>query len=62
MSSDAKKKYLNKTKIEFYKEIKKYQLEFKPSKEVEGFASTAIVGEKNYPNLKILSLIAQFLK
>lgn len=53
MSSDAKKEYLNKTKIEFYKEIKKYQLEFKPSKEVEGFASTAIVGEKNYPNLKI---------
>ncbi len=53
MSSDAKKKYLNKTKIEFFKEIKKYQLEFKPSKEVEGFASTAIVGEKNYPNLKI---------
>ena len=52
-NSNSKKEYLNKTKIEFYKEIKKYQLEFKPSKEVEGYASTAIVGEKNYPNLKI---------
>jgi len=48
-----KKQFLNKTKLEFYKEIKKYQQELKPTKEIEGFASSAIVGEKNYPNLKV---------
>jgi len=50
---NAKKSFLNKTKLEFYKEIKKYQQELKPTKEIEGFASSAIVGEKNYPNLKV---------
>ncbi|MCA9495379.1 MAG: hypothetical protein KC589_00415 [Nanoarchaeota archaeon] len=49
--STKKKEFLNKTKLEFYKEIKKYQKELKPTKEIEGFPCSAIVGEKNYPNL-----------
>lgn len=51
--SISKKEFLNKTKEEFYREIKKYQSTLKPTKELEGFASSAIVGEKNYPQLKI---------
>lgn len=53
MPSNAKREFLNKTKIEFYKELKKYQQELKPTKEIEGFGASAIVGEKNYPNLKV---------
>lgn len=53
MPEKTKKEILSKTKFEFYKELKKFQSEFKPSDEIEGFASSAIVGEKNYPNLKI---------
>lgn len=49
----TKKEILSKTKLEFYEEIKKYQSKFKPTKELTGFGSTALVGEKNYPQLKI---------
>ena len=42
--------------FEFYKEIKKYQKEFSPSKEIEGYASAAIVGEKGYPSLKTYNI------
>lgn len=52
----AKKALLNKTKIEFYNEIKKFQATLKPTKELEGYASGSIVGEKNYPNLKVHSI------
>ena len=53
MSASNKKDFINKTKIEFYKEIKKYQQNLMPTKEIEGFGGSAIVGEKNYPNLKV---------
>ena len=56
MSSPTKKEFLSKTKLEFYKEIKKYQSKLKPSKEIEGYASAAIVGEQNYPNPKIYNV------
>ena len=56
MAKPTKKDLLSKTKLEFYNEIKKYQQEFKPSKEIEGYASAAIVGEKNYPNLKVYNI------
>lgn len=49
----TKKEILSKTKLEFYKQIKQYQKNFKPTKEIEGFGANAIVGEKNYPELKI---------
>lgn len=49
----SKKQILNKTKIDFYNEIKKYQKTLKPTKEIEGYGASAIVGEKNYPQLKI---------
>ena len=48
-----KRDFLNKTKKDFYEEIKKYQKSLKPTKEIEGFAGSSIVGEKNYPNIKI---------
>lgn len=47
-----KREFISKTKEQFYEEIKKYQKTFKPTKEVEGFGSIPIVGEKNYPFLK----------
>ncbi len=46
-----KKDFLNKTKLDFYKEIKKYQQKLKPTKEIEGYGSAPIVGEKGYPYL-----------
>jgi len=49
----TKKEILSKTKLEFYNQIKQYQKQFKPSKQIDGFGSNAIVGEKNYPQLKI---------
>jgi hypothetical protein len=52
-NSLTKKDILNKTKIDFYNEIKKYQKTLKPTKEIEGYGASAIVGEKNYPQLKI---------
>lgn len=55
----AKKEFLNKTKIEFYNEIKKYQSQLKPTKEIDGFGNSSIVGEKNYPNLKIHNVSTQ---
>jgi hypothetical protein len=51
-----KKEFLNKTKLEFYKEIKKYQEILKPTKELEGYASGVIVGEKNYPQVRTHSI------
>ena len=50
---NEKRKFLNKTKSMFYDEIKKYQNELIPTKEISGFGSMPIVGEKNYPNLNI---------
>ncbi len=55
-NSLTKKDILNKTKIEFYNEIKKYQKGLKPTKELEGYGSTALVGEKNYPQLKVYNV------
>ncbi len=49
----SKRDYINKTKLEFYKKIREYQQELKPTKEIEGFGASAIVGEKNYPYLKV---------
>lgn len=49
MGSTAKKDFLNKTKKKFYEEIKFYQQSLKPTKEIEGYGSAPIVGEKNYP-------------
>ena len=46
-----KKKLLSKTKASFYNELKKAQASFKPSKELQGYGGSAIVGEKNYPYL-----------
>lgn len=48
-----KRELLSKTKLEFYNEIKKYQQTLKPTKELEGYAASSIVGEKNYPYLSI---------
>lgn len=56
MTSNAKKEFLNKTKIRFYKELKLAQSKLKNTKEIEGYASGSIVGEKNYPFLKIHSV------
>ncbi len=56
----AKKELLSKTKLEFYKELKKVQSTFKPTKEIAGFSGSAIVGEKNYPNLKIHNISTEF--
>lgn len=53
MKADDKRKILNKTKLDFYKQIKLYQAELKPTKEIEGVGSAPIVGEKNYPYLKV---------
>lgn len=53
MGGENKRELLNKTKLDFYRQIKLYQAELKPTKEIDGFGSSAIVGEKNYPNLKI---------
>lgn len=47
----AKREFLSKTKQKFYDEIKQYQLSLKPTKEIEGYGSAPIVGEKNYPYL-----------
>jgi len=52
----TKKEILSKTKLEFYNQIKQYQKQFKPTKEIEGFGSNAIVGEKNYPQLKVYNI------
>lgn len=49
----TKKDILNRTKIDFYNEIRKYQKTLKPTKEIDGYGSSAIVGERNYPQLKV---------
>lgn len=48
-NSNNKKELLSKTKQSFYEELKRAQKEFKPSKELEGYGGSAIIGEKNYP-------------
>lgn len=53
MSGQERRNILNKTKLDFYKQIKQYQQTLKPTKEIEGIGSAPIVGEKNYPLLKI---------
>lgn len=50
-NSSSKKEFLKTTKLKFYEEIKKYQKTLKPTKEIIGFGSAPIVGEKNYPFL-----------
>lgn len=52
----SKRDILSQTKLDFYNEIKKYQSGLKPTKEIEGFGSNAIVGEKNYPQLKVFNI------
>lgn len=52
----SKKEILSKLKLDFYNEIKNLKSEFKSSNQIDGFASGAIVGEKNYPNLKVHSI------
>lgn len=56
MGAPTKRDLLSKTKLEFYREIKKYQSEMKPTKEIEGFATGAIVGEQNYPSPKVYNV------
>ena len=53
MSNFSNKKIINRTKHEFFKQVKAYQKKLKPTKEIEGFGSAPIVGEKNYPFLQI---------
>jgi len=53
MGNFSNKKFINRTKQEFFKQIKAYQKTLKPTKEIEGFGSAPIVGEKNYPFLQI---------
>ncbi len=53
---NLKKEYLSETKKKFYDELKSYSLNLKASKEIEGFPANSIIGEKNYPNLKIHSI------
>ena len=55
MKEPTKREFLNKTKKQFYQEVKKYQQKLPISKEIEGFPSNAIVGEKGYPNLRVHS-------
>ena len=50
-SLSNKKKFLSKTKQAFYDELKNAQKSFTPTKELEGYGGSAIVGEKNYPHL-----------
>lgn len=57
-----KREFLNKTKIDFYQEIKKYQKELKPTNQIEGYPSGVIVGEKSYPNLKTYSISNFFIQ
>lgn len=59
MGNDYKKKLISKTKLDFYNQIKAYQNTLKPSKEVEGVGSAPIVGEKNYPFLKVHNVSTQ---
>lgn len=54
--STKKKEFLNETKRKFYEEIKEYQKNLKPTKEIEGFGSIPIVGEKSYPYLSTHSV------
>ena len=51
-----KKEFLSKNKLKFYEEVKKYQLKFKSTSEIEGYASSVIVGEKNYPEVKTYNI------
>jgi hypothetical protein len=53
MRDFSNKKIINHTKNAFFKQIKAYQQTLKPTKEIEGFGSAPIVGEKNYPFLQI---------
>ncbi len=50
-NATSKKEFLSQTKRKFYEEIKAYQQTLKPTKEIVGFGSAPIVGEKNYPFL-----------
>lgn len=50
-NATSKKDLLSQTKRKFYEEIKAYQQTLKPTKEIVGFGSAPIVGEKNYPFL-----------
>lgn len=50
-SATSKKEFLSQNKKRFYEEIKAYQQTLKPTKEIIGFGSAPIVGEKNYPFL-----------
>jgi hypothetical protein len=59
MKADDKRKILNQTKVDFYNEIRTYQNTLKPQKEIEGVGSSSIVGEKNYPFLKIHNVSTQ---
>ena len=53
MGDFSNKKIINRTKNEFFKQVKAYQKTLKPTKEIEGFGSAPIIGEKNYPFLQI---------
>jgi hypothetical protein len=50
-NATSKKEFLSQNKKRFYEEIKAYQQTLKPTKEIIGFGSAPIVGEKNYPFL-----------
>ncbi|MFW6285809.1 MAG: hypothetical protein ACOC16_01410 [Nanoarchaeota archaeon] len=55
----TKKDILLKTKLDFYKEIKKQQENFKPTKELEGYGVSSIVGERDYPTPKVYNVQSQ---
>ncbi|MCA9486085.1 hypothetical protein H6501_03425 [Candidatus Woesearchaeota archaeon] len=45
----AKRAFLNKTKEELYREIKNYSKTLAPTKALQGYPASALVGEKHYP-------------
>ena len=53
---NSKQDFLNLSQKEFYKELNKYKSKLKPTKEIEGFPASAIIGSKTYSNVKVHSI------
>jgi hypothetical protein len=54
--NNSKRDFLSETKRKFYDEIRLYSLKFNHKKELEGYPASSIVGEKNYPNIRVHSI------
>ncbi len=54
--NEIKKELINSAKEKYFNELKRVKLEFKPSKEIDGYGAGSIVGEKNYPLLNIYNV------